>query len=53
MNIVNLIHIGDEVKNFDDLTPEERQNIAIKLNIQALTTLGYVQDKPVQEETAS
>lgn len=42
MKIVNLIHIGDEVKNMDELSPEERRSIATKLNAQALKPLGYV-----------
>ncbi len=49
MNIVNLIHIGDEVKNFDSMNPEERQEIAIVLNAQALSTLGY---RRTEEKTA-
>lgn len=42
MKIVNLIHIGDEVKNLDEMNERERREIAVKLNIQALTPLGYV-----------
>ena len=42
MKIVNLIHIGDEVKNLDQMSPEERERIAIALNTQALKQLGYV-----------
>ena len=42
MRIVNLIHIGDEVKSLDEMSTEERREIAIKLNTQALTPLGYV-----------
>ena len=41
MKIVNLIHIGDKVKNFDEMNPEEKCRIAIALNIQALQPLGY------------
>ena len=41
MKIVNLIHIGDEVKNMDEMTPEERRKIANILNAQALKPLGY------------
>jgi hypothetical protein len=41
MKIVNLIHIGDEVKNLDHMSPEERTEIAKALNIQALKPLGY------------
>lgn len=42
MKIVNLIHIGNEVKNMDEMTLEERRIIATKLNEQALKALGYV-----------
>lgn len=42
MKIVNYVHIGDEVKNMDDLNPEEKRDIALKLNIQSLAPLGYV-----------
>lgn len=42
MKIVNLIHIGDEVKNMDELAPEERRRVANILNAQALKPLGYV-----------
>lgn len=42
MKIINLIHIGDEVKNIAELSDEERREIAIRLNIQALEPLGYV-----------
>lgn len=52
MNIVNLIHIGDEVRNMDDLTPEEKEEIALKLNIQALTPLGYVLRTKSKDKTA-
>lgn len=49
MNIVNYICIGDTIRNFNDLTPEERKEIATKLNEQALTAIGY---KKVKEKTA-
>lgn len=49
LNIVNLIHIGDEVKNLDSLSPEERKEIATALNTQALTALGY---RCTEEKTA-
>ncbi len=42
MNIVNIIHIGDKVVNWDQLSKEEKQELAVKLNTQALATLGYV-----------
>lgn len=41
MKIVNLIHIGDEVKNLDQMSPEEKVKIANALNAQALKPLGY------------
>lgn len=41
INIVNLIHIGDEVKNLDTMNPEERKAIAQALNQQALEAIGY------------
>lgn len=47
MNIVNIIHIGDEVKNWDDMSPEEQREVATKLNTQALTAIGY---RPVEKE---
>lgn len=50
MNIVNLIHIGDEVKNFADMSPEEKEKVAIALNTQALKQLGY--EVRTEEETA-
>lgn len=48
MNVVNLIHIGDKVVNFKDLTPEEKRKVAIQLNRQALASIGYV----TKDETA-
>ena len=50
MNIVNLIHIGDEVLNIKDLSPEERKRIALQLSIQALEPLGYVLETSSAEE---
>jgi len=41
MNIVNLLHIGDKVVDMATLSPEEKREIAIKLNKQALEPLGY------------
>lgn len=49
MNIVNLIHIGDEVKNWEDLSTEEKRRIATALNRQALMNVGY---RPVEDKTA-
>lgn len=39
--IINLIHIGDKVYNFDELSKEEKTRIATALNKQALMHLGY------------
>lgn len=54
MNIVNLIRIGDEVRNMADLSQKERQEIALQLSVQALKPLGYVLEGNVKnkEETA-
>lgn len=41
MKIINYIHIGDEIKNLDDMSSEEKQEIAKALNAQALKFLGY------------
>jgi len=41
MNIVNLIHIGDEVKNLDHMSETEKQDVACRLNAQALRHVGY------------
>lgn len=49
MNLVNLIYIGDEVKNLDDMSREEREKAAEELNGQALRRLGY---RPETEEKA-
>ena len=40
VNIVNLIHIGDQVYNFDDLDSEKKKEVADKLNEQAFEGLG-------------
>lgn len=45
MNIVNLIHIGEDVKNFDAMSEEEKREAARKLNAQALRHLGYERRK--------
>lgn len=56
MKIVNLIHIGDEVKRFEELSPEEQSRIATALNAQALEQLGYVakpeKERPEKERPA-
>ena len=49
MNIVNYICIGDTIRNFKDLTQEERKEIATKLNEQALSAIGY---KRAEDKTA-
>ena len=49
MNILNYICIGDTVRNFKDLSPKEKKEIASKLNEQALTAIGY---KKTKEKTA-
>lgn len=41
MKIVNLIHIGDEIFNFDEMSQEDKNRIAEHLNKQALEPLGY------------
>ena len=40
VNIVNLIHIGDQVYNFDDLDSEKKKEVADKLNEQVFEGLG-------------
>lgn len=45
MNIVNLIHIGEEVYHMDDLPEEKRLEIRERLNQQALEAIGYKKDR--------
>ena len=52
MNIVNLIHIGDEVKNLDTMSQEEKQKIALALNRQALEAIGYRKKVKSKDKTA-
>ena len=55
MKIVNLIHMGDEVKNLDELSEEERREIGRRLNEQSLRALGYKRSdeiKASEKETA-
>ena len=52
MRIVNLIHIGEEVKNLDEMSEAERREIAIKLNIQALEPLGYAMVRRADKTSA-
>ena len=40
MNIVNLIHIGDEVFDFEELSAEKKVEVAQKLNEQAFEAIG-------------
>lgn len=51
MKIVNLIHIGGEVKNLEELTPEEKTRVAVALNTQALKPLGYAESS-AKDKTA-
>lgn len=42
LNIVNMIQIGDAPEvNWAELSPEEKREIANKLNNQALEAIGY------------
>lgn len=41
MNIVNYICIGDKTVRFEELSKEEQREVAIRLNEQALTSIGY------------
>ena len=41
MNIVNIIHIGDQTYRMDELPEEKRIEIGKKLNQQALESIGY------------
>ena len=41
MNIVNIIHIGDQAFRMDDLSKEKQKEIQLKLNQQALEAIGY------------
>lgn len=40
MNIVNLVHIGEEVYNIAELSEEKKAQIAKKLNEQAFEAIG-------------
>lgn len=50
LNIVNYITIGDKTVRFDELTKEQKREVANKLNEQALTAVGY--RKAATKETA-
>lgn len=41
MNIINIIHIGEETYRMDELPEERRKEIWQKLNQQALEAVGY------------
>ena len=41
MNVINIIHIGEEAYRMDELTEERRREIWQKLNQQALEAVGY------------
>lgn len=41
MNIINIIHIGDETYRMDELPEEKQIEIWKKLNQQALEGIGY------------
>ncbi len=42
LNIVNMIQIGDAPEvNWEDLSAEEKKDVANKLNQQALEAIGY------------
>ena len=41
MNIINIIHIGEETYRMDELPEERRREIWQKLNQQALEAVGY------------
>ena len=41
MNIVNIIHIGDQTYRMEDLPKEKQSEIWRKLNQQALEAIGY------------
>ena len=44
MNIVNIIHIGDQTYRMDELPKEKQSEIWKKLNQQALEAIGYKED---------
>lgn len=49
LNIVNYVTIGEKTVRFDELSREQKREVANKLNEQALTAVGY---KKVVQETA-
>lgn len=50
MNIINIIHIGDETYRMDELPEEKRIEIGKKLNQQALEGIGYKMDPDYVKE---
>ncbi len=41
MEIVNVIEIGDKNVKLSDLTDDEKKDIAVRLTIQAMASVGY------------
>lgn len=41
MNIVNIIHIGDQTYRMDELPKEKQREIGEKLTRQSLQAIGY------------
>lgn len=41
MKTINIIHIENETYHMKDLTKNKSQEIALQLNEQALTSIGY------------
>lgn len=50
MNIINIIHIGDETYRMDELPEEKRIKIGEKLNQQALEAIGYKMNQDSAKE---
>ena len=51
MNIVNIIHIGEQVYRMDELPKDKQSEIWQKLNQQALEAIGYkMNETSVKEE---
>ena len=51
MNIVNIIHIGDQTYRMDELSEEKRIEIGKKLNQQALEAIGATAERYAKEKT--
>lgn len=41
MTIVNVIEIGDKNVKLSDLTDDKKKDIAVRLTIQAMASVGY------------